>query len=237
MFGHNMLMSGAIALPESIEALFQQSGANGGYYDPGDHSTLYQDAAGTTPADTDGDPVRLVMDKSGNGNNLTAPDGAPALRQDGNGDWYLEFTGPDGNSAYLITSAGILPVGTAVAAARVYADGNDALLTARYGNGSIELVWGLSISGTSGGWRTDTDTLWNNQVVTDAINEGATRVYAAEAAPAETLDEYLVCYDRAQSSKYLMADLYGLVIHGTTLSRAVREFVENELAARSGVTL
>ncbi|MEQ9130797.1 MAG: hypothetical protein RLO11_00220 [Salinisphaeraceae bacterium] len=232
-----MLMSAGASLPETIEELFQISGADGGYYDPSDLTTLYQDAAGTTPADTDGDPVRLVQDKSGNGNDLTAPAGAPALRQDGSGDWYLEFTGPDGNSAYLITSAGILPVGTAIAAARIYADGNDALLTSRYGNGSIQLVWGLGLSGTAAGWQTNVDILWSNRATTDAINEGATRVYSAEAAPAETLDEFLVCYDRAQFDKYLMADLYGLVIHGTPLIQAERAFIENELAARAGVTL
>ena len=38
----------------------------GAYYSPGDISTLFQDAAGTTPVTDDGDPVGLAVDKSGN---------------------------------------------------------------------------------------------------------------------------------------------------------------------------
>ena len=40
------------------------SGAEGPWYDPSDLSTLFQDAAGTTPANSPGDPVALVLDKS-----------------------------------------------------------------------------------------------------------------------------------------------------------------------------
>jgi len=38
----------------------------GAWYDPSDISTLFQDAAGTTPVTADGDPVGLAVDKSGN---------------------------------------------------------------------------------------------------------------------------------------------------------------------------
>jgi len=41
-------------------------GEQGAYYSPGDLSTLFQDAAGTTPVTVDGDPVGLAVDKSGN---------------------------------------------------------------------------------------------------------------------------------------------------------------------------
>ncbi|KUP93875.1 hypothetical protein [Tritonibacter horizontis] len=41
-------------------------------FDPSDLSTLYQDAAGVVPVTADGDPVRRVLDKSGNGNHLVA---------------------------------------------------------------------------------------------------------------------------------------------------------------------
>ena len=41
-------------------------GEQGAYYNPGDISTLFQDAAGTTPVTADGDPVGLAVDKSGN---------------------------------------------------------------------------------------------------------------------------------------------------------------------------
>ncbi|WP_420229036.1 hypothetical protein ACOBWA_08420 [Psychrobacter sp. ER1] len=36
----------------------------GVWYDPSDLTTLFQDAAGTTPVTKDGDPVGLMLDKS-----------------------------------------------------------------------------------------------------------------------------------------------------------------------------
>lgn len=44
-------------------ALFK-SGEQGVWYDPSDLTTLYQDAAGTTPVTSPGDPVGLMLDKS-----------------------------------------------------------------------------------------------------------------------------------------------------------------------------
>lgn len=41
-----------------------QNGEQGVFYDPSDLTTLYQDAAGTTPVTAAGDPVGLMLDKS-----------------------------------------------------------------------------------------------------------------------------------------------------------------------------
>jgi len=43
------------------------AGVLGVWFDPSDLSTLFQDAAGTIPVTSDGDPVGLMLDKSGNG--------------------------------------------------------------------------------------------------------------------------------------------------------------------------
>jgi hypothetical protein len=51
-------------------------GEQGAYYSPGDLSTLFQDAAGTTPVTVDGDPVGLAVDKSGNEVNAAQSIGA-----------------------------------------------------------------------------------------------------------------------------------------------------------------
>lgn len=80
-----------------IETLFQTLGAQGAYYDPSDFSTLFQDAAGTTPVTAVGQPVGLMKDKSGNGNDITQGTTAscPTLQQDINGYYYLGFDGVD----------------------------------------------------------------------------------------------------------------------------------------------
>ena len=54
----------------SPAALFA-SGEEGAWYDPSDLSTLFQDSAGTTPVTTAGQPVGLMLDKSGRGNHAT----------------------------------------------------------------------------------------------------------------------------------------------------------------------
>ena len=46
-------------------------GMVGVWYGPSDLSTLFQDSAGTTPVTTAGQPVGLMLDKSGNGNHAT----------------------------------------------------------------------------------------------------------------------------------------------------------------------
>jgi hypothetical protein len=51
----------------SPSALFA-NGEEGGWYDPSDLTTLFEED-GTTPASVDG-PVGKILDKSGNGNHL-----------------------------------------------------------------------------------------------------------------------------------------------------------------------
>jgi len=71
------------------------NGEQGAWYDPSDFSTLFQDAAGTVPVTAAGQSVRLMRDKSGRGNNATAPSDAarPVLQVDASGLWHLTFNG------------------------------------------------------------------------------------------------------------------------------------------------
>ena len=46
-------------------------GKEGVWYDPSDLSTLFQDSTGTTPVTEPGQPVGLMLDKSGNGNHAS----------------------------------------------------------------------------------------------------------------------------------------------------------------------
>ena len=77
------------------ELLFAD-GEQGAWYDPSDLSTLFQDAAGTTPVTADGDPVGLMLDKSGNGNHVVQDIASmrPTLKTDGALYW-LDFDGVD----------------------------------------------------------------------------------------------------------------------------------------------
>lgn len=75
------------------------AGEQGGWYDPSDLSTLFQDSAGTTPVTASGQPVGLILDKSGRGNNLSnaTSTARPFFRIDSNGHAYLDFDGVDDN--------------------------------------------------------------------------------------------------------------------------------------------
>ena len=62
----------------AIVAGLWKNGEQGVWYDPSDLSTMYQDAAGTTPCYLPGQgqvdpPVGRILDKSGRGNHATQP--------------------------------------------------------------------------------------------------------------------------------------------------------------------
>lgn len=67
----------------------------GGWWDPSDSTTVFQDSAGTTPAGV-GDPVGRIKDKSGRGNHLiqSAAASRPLLQTEG-GRNFLLFDGTD----------------------------------------------------------------------------------------------------------------------------------------------
>lgn len=78
---YSLYEAGGVWTPLELFALGEQ----GAWYDPSDLSTLFQDAAGTIPVTTDGDPVGYMGDKSGNGNHATQSVSAarPTYRTDG----------------------------------------------------------------------------------------------------------------------------------------------------------
>jgi hypothetical protein len=76
-------------------------GYTGGWWDPSDHTTTFQDTAGTIPANTAGQTVKRINDKSGNGNNLTGSVGCTL--QSGSGLWWLAFNGTTNNLAATFT--------------------------------------------------------------------------------------------------------------------------------------
>lgn len=71
-------------------------GVQGAWYDASDFSTMFQDAAGTTPVTAVGQPVGKMLDKSGRGNHIIqgTATSRPILAQDADGI-YLPFDGID----------------------------------------------------------------------------------------------------------------------------------------------
>ena len=86
---------GGGAAPYSPLSLFA-SGEQGAWYDPSDFSTMFQDAAGTTPVTGAGQSVGRILDKSGRGNHATQANASnkPILQSIG-GKLALVFDGVD----------------------------------------------------------------------------------------------------------------------------------------------
>jgi hypothetical protein len=70
------------------------SGEKGAWFDASDRSTLFQDAAGTTPVTALGQPVGRWLDKSGNNNHATQSTAGlrPTWQIDAEGNYNVTFT-------------------------------------------------------------------------------------------------------------------------------------------------
>lgn len=92
--GSRAVWSGGGPAPWSPAALFA-AGEKGLWLDPSDSATVFQDSAGTIPAAI-GDPVGLILDKSGNSRHAmqTTTTKRPILMQE-SGRTFLYFDGVD----------------------------------------------------------------------------------------------------------------------------------------------
>lgn len=101
--GATILGSASNTFNQLIKSLFTNS-EQGFAYDPNDLSTMFQDAEGAVPVTGVGQPVGLILDKSGHGNHASQTTSAsrPILRKNAvTGANYLEF---DGSDDFLQTS-------------------------------------------------------------------------------------------------------------------------------------
>lgn len=98
IFGNVPLES---VIEQSFEIVMEQLFTNneqGFFYDPNDLSTMFQDAKGTAPVTGAGQPVGLILDKSGRNNHAAQTTSAsrPILQKDAvTGAYYLGFDGVD----------------------------------------------------------------------------------------------------------------------------------------------
>jgi hypothetical protein len=106
--------------PSFDPATLFASGELGGWYDPSDLSTLFQDTAGTVPVTAAGQAVARINDKSGNVNHLTqATPAARPLYQTGGGLHWLDFDGTDDFMASAAGKTVDLPVYVCLAFRRI----------------------------------------------------------------------------------------------------------------------
>ena len=98
------LFNSPIHFSKYVQELFA-NGEQGFFYDPNDLSTMFQDSAGTVPVTAAGQPVGLMLDKSGRNNHAyqTTSASRPILRRNATtGAYYLEF---DGTDDFLVTNS------------------------------------------------------------------------------------------------------------------------------------
>lgn len=239
-----------IYVPFSPSQLFSE-GQQGAWYDPSDLATLFQDAAGTIPVTSDGDPVGYVRDLSGNGNHATQSVSAsrPIYRTDGTLHW-LEFDGVDDA---LVTSQS-LALRSYFGAAR--ANGNNQSIFA-YNVANTQYISGVSggliyclVGGSASYWTTTPYTYGQDFIQSAFVGTGINQAWfdgsafntPATASTTEIISTHTIGvreYSSASApSWYLGGRVYGIIF---TDSEAVlssdRANVEQYLSAKSGVQL
>ena len=235
--------------PDAVIAALFGSGEEGAWYDPSDLSTVWQDAAGTTPA-TAGDPVGRIDDKSGNGNHATQSTSTarPTLQTSG-GLYYLDFDGVDdqliatgypwafgdtfdlffainANSSNTLQCVGLGEVGN-VATYNIVAQDGSASTT----------LWGgdhVSVSYRVNGFDpsfTDRNSVFDLVVIDSEVVVGCIDNQLQYGA----IDPALI-HGYSQANLGLRGRTYGWIIRDV-MTTAEREAVESYLATKSGVTL
>jgi lysophospholipase L1-like esterase len=240
------------------------SGQKGGWYDPSDLSTMFQDTAGTTPVTADGQSVARINDKSGNGINLFQPTAGtrPIYKTDGTLRW-LEFT----TTAKHLISAANMPMSATNALAMVAGvnkisdaataifcelgptvtttDGSYAMLapgsaaTANYGvrNRGTATVIVTSPASYAAGTTNVLTGIGNLSVVetTARVNGSATTSGAALSGTTYT-DQLFHLGARAGDALPFNGKVYGMIVGGAAYSAQTIYAAEQWMAAKSGIT-
>lgn len=140
------VLANAGSVPFTPTSLFAAS-ETGGWWDPADHTTTWQDVPGTVPATAAGDNVSRIDDKSGNGNNLvlTGSNAFPVLRNSG-ALWWIEFRGlTNGTVCFLQKTFTLVQPHTRInAAANITWSANGAL----FDGGSVNTAKFVGITAT-----------------------------------------------------------------------------------------
>ena len=242
----------------SPSALFA-NGEEGGWYDPSDLTTLFEED-GTTPASVDG-PVGKILDKSGNGNHLiqTTETKCPTLKL-ASGLYYLEFDGiDDGLQAAAIDFTGTDSM-SVFAGARKEDDSSDVVAEISSNSGTNNGAFRIgAIAGniwryTSRGSNT-INTNANNYTppVTSVLTglsdisddsliirvDGVQKNSSSSNQGTGNYGDYPLNVGARNNAAGLQLDgrIYGLVVRGATSSVAEIASTEAYIASKTGVSI
>jgi len=241
------------------------AGEQGAWYDPSDLSTLFQDAAGTIPVTADGDPVGLMLDKSGNDNHASQSTSTarPLYKTDGTLHW-LEFDGVDDfmvtaslvwGSDQASMSVGLTRRATASRIIFELGTGFTSNLGVFYlvsgevsSNSYTAASRGDAASSGAQRSRVVSDTPPSTNIVS-ALNDisgdstivradGVDGIEATADKGAGDFGTYpLYLFSRGGTSLFLSGDFYGGVLRNVNPTDQELTAIESYLASKSGVTL
>ena len=219
-------------------------GKQGVWYDPSDITTLFKDVAGTQPVTADGDPVGLMLDKSGNGNHATQTVSAsrPIYRTDGVVHW-LQFDGTDDFLRVVaFTNPVLQPFALYAASQKTAQSGQRYFLET---SAVTNRIYMLENSGS--GWLLSAGAA----VYLDSMRYGAADVtsvlFDSTSSKARRNNDTVLTADlganamqtltiasRYNSTFFMQMKMYGFIV---VSSGALSESAQLHLAAKSGVAL
>lgn len=237
------------------------AGEQGGWYDPSDISTLFQDTAGTVPVTAAGQTVARINDKSGRGNHLTQATaasrpqyqidalGLPYLLFDGTDDWFISPTITPGiDKAQVFAGVRkLVDINTSIIESSLTGTGNNGSFillgfnTGRYGVSSRGTLLSSAITATN----TSTPPITN--VITgigDIAGDVATiRVNGVQAATSTTdqgtgnfLAYPLYVGRRGGTTLPFNGRMYQMIVRfGANLDASTIDATEKFVSAKSGV--
>lgn len=255
LYTNGLLIKNALAF--NPLSLFS-GGKQGVWYDPSDLSTMFQDAAGTQPVTADGDPVGLILDKSGNNNHATQTVSAsrPAYRTDGQLHW-LYFDGVD--DTLVARNVELQTYSTLSLAVRPFSAYKFII---EHSPNTIKSTGGFVFLGTTGSTiakksnaitsvdATNVNWAGYEALIASYTYDGTFTLYKnSDLVPVvynsvviNAIENTLITNDlfinsRASSSFFQSNNLYGLLIFDGKPSVLDKTSLDSYLATKSGVTL
>jgi hypothetical protein len=243
----------------SFPASLFASGEQGAWYDPSDLSTLFQDSAGTTPVTTAGQPVGLMLDKSGRGNHATQTTASKRpTYQSAAGLHWLAFNGLDDAMITGTITPGVDKAQMFVGVRKISDAATSCILETGTGSGSLSLFAPIAAGvpnyyfvsrGTTARDVTRTPFAAPNSAVLTAIGDisGDVSRLRVNGTVGEDLGDQgtgnyaaktIEIGARNQTSLFFNGNIYGLITRfGPNLTDAQIADTETYMAARTGVAL